>query len=157
MLVVIYAVNKNFFVNNICFVLIFTFFAVISNVCHKFSHMRDCERNKVITFFQKTGILCSHEHHRIHHKLSNEKYCVITEYNNYILDNINFWRILENIIYFITSIKPNRKPAYDDYYEIHNYMHDNAKLECPKTPTNEDLLILQKKLDKYKNCNNLKF
>jgi len=134
----------------------FIFFITISNLIHKYSHMRDCERNGFITFLQKTGILCSSEHHKLHHKLISEKYCVITEYNNYILDNIYFWRILENIIYYITSIKPNRKPSYDDYNEIHNYMHNNAKLECPQKPTKEDINILHQNLKRYKNCINLK-
>ena len=40
---------------------------------------------------------------------------------------------------------------YDDYYEIHNYMHENAKLECPDTPTKLQVDELIHKLQKYKN------
>lgn len=124
--------NKTLIEKYFYLIISFLFFIIIANLLHKYSHMRDCERNGFITFLQNTGILCSHEHHKTHHIKSNEKYCVISEYNNYILDNIYFWRILENIIYYTTLIKPNRKPSYNDYYEIYNYMHENAKLECPK-------------------------
>ena len=83
-----------------------------------------------------------------------EKYCVVTEYNNYVLDRIYFWRILENIVYIFTGITPSRKMAYDDYCEIHNHMHQNAKLECPDKPTKEDVEELKRKLKNYKKCEN---
>jgi len=145
-----YRINRNY----IYFIISFLFFISISNVIHRFSHMRDCEKNNFIILLQKSGILCSSEHHKIHHEGSNQKYCVISEYNNYILDNIYFWRILEYVIYQLTSIKPDRKPGYDDYYKIHNYMHENAKLPCPKKPSKEDLELLKYKLKNYMNCSN---
>ena len=55
--------------------------------------MRDCEKSNIFKYLQKTGIICSSEHHKKHHVDATEKYCVITEYNNYILDSIGFWRI----------------------------------------------------------------
>ena len=116
--------------------------------------MRDCETNIMVKFFQKTGILCSHEHHKLHHTQTNEKYCVISEYSNYILDNIYFWRILEFLIFSITGIKPNRKSPYDSYISIHNHMHANAKLTCPDKPTREDVDELILKLKSFKNCKN---
>ena len=152
MLVVIYAVNKNFFVNNICFVLIFTFFAVISNVCHRFSHMRDCENSQTVIFLQKIGILSSHTYHSVHHETSLTRYCPISVYNNYILDSIYFWRILECIVFLLTGITPSRN-QYNKYKSIHNHMHENAKLECPKKPTKEDIDELKLLLEKYRKCN----
>ena len=126
----------------------------MSNIIHRYSHMRDCENNFFVIFLQKTGILCSHNHHSMHHRLKNQKYCVISEYNNYILDSIYFWRILENIIYLFTNIKPNRKGSFDDYSTIHNHMHENLKLECPDKPTKQDVEELIIKLREYKKCNN---
>ena len=114
--------------------------------------MRHCELNPVLTTLQYTGIFCSHVHHSSHHSNPTQKYCVMSEYNNYILDNIYFWRAIEYIIYLITNIKPSRKSAYDSYSPIHNYMHENAKLKCPDKPTREDVDILIQKLDDYKNC-----
>jgi hypothetical protein len=115
--------------------------------------MRPCELNPFILSIQNTGLLCSHEHHRIHHITSKEKYCVICEYNNYILDYINFWRFLEYIIYISTGVKPSKKIAYNDFYEIQNHLHENAKLPCPKKPTKEDIIYLNNELIKYKKCN----
>ncbi len=128
----------------------FFIFSSIANILHKYSHMRDCEKNIILKIIQNTGILCSHDHHEIHHLNGLEKYCVISEYNNYILDNINFWRYLEYIIFIFTGIKPDRKLTYDNYKIIHNYMHYNAKKKCPDTPSREDVEILIDKLHKYK-------
>lgn len=128
-------------------------FSTISNYIHKLSHLRDCEKNCIIHVIQKMGLFCSHEHHKLHHENAKEKYCVITEYNNYILDKINFWRCLEYVIYICTSIKPKRKMAYSDYAEIQTYLHENAKLECPDTPTKTEVENLFVILDKYKKCN----
>jgi hypothetical protein len=68
------------------------------------------------------------------------------------LDNIYFWRFLESIVCVTTGIVPNRKQAYDDYYEIHNHMHKNAKLICPDKPTLKDVEDLKAALRKYKKC-----
>jgi hypothetical protein len=114
--------------------------------------MRDCENNEIIKFLQKCGILCSHQHHLLHHINISEKYCVISEYNNYLLDSIYFWRVLEYIIYLFTNIKPDRKQSYDDYRQIHNHLHENAKLECPDKPTIEDVEELIEKLKEFKKC-----
>ena len=127
-------------------------FSATSNITHSIVHKRDCENNWFIIFLQKCGILCSHEHHSRHHTLSYEKYCVILQINNYILDTILFWRGLEYIIYLITNKKAIQKPTYDEYSSIHNHMHANAKLKCPDKPTKEDVDELFKKLDEYKKC-----
>ncbi len=130
----------------------FLFWSCTINLFHRFSHMRECENHFVINYLQKTGILCSHEHHSAHHKTVDSKYCVLSEYTNYLLDSIHFWRVLEYMVFVLTNIKPDRKPDYEDYSEIHNYMHENAKLECPDRPTVEDINILKKKLKDYKKC-----
>ena len=155
-LFMVYLLNKSIFNNNVYLIVSFAFFCIMSNVIHRFSHMRECENNGFINFLQKTGIFCSHHHHSLHHTNINEKYCVITEYNNYILDSIHFWRGLEHMIFLFTNIKPNRKQSYDDYYPIHNHMHENAKLKCPDTPTKKDVDELIHNLKVYKNCNNTK-
>jgi hypothetical protein len=153
-LLLIYFLNKKLFLKYIYFFISLGFFGGMANLIHRFSHMRDCENNSFIRFLQKTGLLCSHEHHSLHHNLVNQKYCVITEYNNYVLDSIHFWSGLENVIYFFTNIKPNRKLSYNEYYKIHTHMHTNAKLECPDTPNKQDVQELMEKLKQYNNCNN---
>ena len=154
LLLIIYAINKNFFINNIYFILLVAFFCVISNICHKFSHMRDCENSQFVIFLQKTGILASHKFHSVHHQTSLTRYCPVSVYNNYILDFIYFWRILEYIIFLLTGITPSRN-EYDKYKAIHNHMHENTKLECPKKPTKEDIDELKLILKKYRTCNTM--
>ena len=146
--IILYVINKNIF-KYTYFIFSLGIFSIISNIIHRFSHMRDCETNIIIKFLHKTGVLCSHSHHLLHHKRITEKYCVVSEYNNYVLDSIYFWRILENIIYLLTGISPSRK---NDYFSIHNYMHENAKLICPDTPTKKDIVVLIQKLKDYKKC-----
>ena len=149
----IICILNNKILNYPYFIICFGFFCIISNLLHRFSHMRDCENNSIITSLQKLGILCSHSHHSQHHNSVGEKYCIIMEYSNYVLDSLYFWRILEIIILLLTGIKPHRKKSYDSY-PIQNHMHENAKLICPDTPTKEDIKELERKLKIYKNCKN---
>ena len=141
-LLILYLVFRKSFFKYPFFMASFIFWGSTVNLFHRFSHMRECENHFIITYLQKTGILCSHKHHSMHHQTVDSKYCVLSEYTNYLLDSIHFWRVLEYIVFVFTNIKPDRKPAYDDYAEIHNYMHENAKLECPDRPTLQDIEIL---------------
>jgi len=151
-LLIIYVFNKNILKQYPYFFITFSLFFLTSNIIHKFSHMRDCEKSELFKYINKTGLLCSHKHHETHHIDATEKYCVISEYNNYILDSIGFWRGLEYIIYITTGVAPNRKQPYQDYEEIFNYLHENAKLECPDVPTKKDIEILEANLRAYKKC-----
>jgi hypothetical protein len=151
-LIILYLTNKTVLFEYQYFFITFSFFCIFSNVIHRFSHMRKCEKNSLLKILHKTGILCSSEQHKEHHHLSNEKYCVITEFNNYYLDKINFWRGLEHGIYLFTGVKPNRKGKYSDYEKIHNHMHENGKLECPINPTMKDVEELKNKLQSFKEC-----
>jgi len=153
-LLILYLVFRKSIFKYPFFLASFLFWSCTINVFHRFSHMRECENHFIITSLQKTGLLCSHEHHSVHHKTVDSKYCVLSEYTNHLLDSIYFWRILESIIFICTGIKPDRKPPYDDYAEIQNYMHENAKLECPDRPTVKDIDILKIKLKEYKKCKN---
>jgi ubiquitin-conjugating enzyme E2 variant len=136
----------------IYFYAVFFFFSTISNVIHRYSHMRDCELPFLMKLLQKCGIFCSNEFHSVHHEYPTQRYCVNFEYTNYLLEYIHFWRILEYIIFLITGISPHRKQGYNEYKDIHNELHENAKKECPDKPTREDVETLHKKLDSYKNC-----
>lgn len=152
LLCILYLFTPSILVKYPYFIATTFFFSIIANIIHRFSHMRDCENNVCVKMLQKCGIFCSHSHHSLHHTLIKEKYCVITEYNNYILDTILFWRGLEYIIYLTTGLSPTRKQSYDDYVSIQNHMHENAKIECPDKPTSEDIKELHEKLKEYKKC-----
>lgn len=134
------------------FFITFFVFACIGNLFHRFTHHRECESHYIILQLQKLGIICSHEHHRVHHATRPDgRYCVIFPINNYILDNIYFWRILE-VIVGMFGLKPDRKSVYKDYESIHNYMHEDSKKKCPKHPTVKDVDILSKKLENFMKC-----
>jgi len=150
-LLILYLLNKSLF-KYVYLIASFAFFSITSNLIHRLSHMRECENLRVITFLQNLGILSSHKTHQVHHLESKSKYCPISEYNNYILDYIQFWRALEHIIFIVTGIQPNKKHGYNEYREIQNHMHENAKLDCPDKPTKEDIIELKSILKRYKNC-----
>lgn len=153
---IIFVINKSILFKYSYLFISFFLFASFANALHKHSHMRECENPYIITLLQKTGVLCSHNHHSLHHEHVDTKYCVISEYTNYVLDTVYFWRVVEYIIFIITGIEPNRKPKYDDYHSIHNYMHENAKLECPDKPNKKDIEILKDILREYKKCKSQK-
>jgi ubiquitin-conjugating enzyme E2 variant len=153
-LIVFYLILFTFFSKSLSrypfFYVSFFIFGLLSNIIHKWSHMRECELPKIIIFLQDIGIFCSHKIHKKHHSENNgTNYCVIFSYSNYILDNIGFWRIVENIVYYTTGVKPNRKGLFDDYKEIHTYLHENVKIDCPKAPTKDEINMLNKLLDNF--------
>ena len=148
---IIFLINKKF-VNTYKYFFISLFiFGSLSNLFHRFSHMRDCENISVVRFFQKTGLLIPHEFHSIHHEKANQKYCVISVYPNYVLDYLNFWEILENII-LLFGINPKPMNHYEVYSSIHDHRHFNSKIECPDKPTKKDIIELKEKLKIFKNC-----
>lgn len=149
----LFIANPNIFYKYYIFFLSFFVFTVSANIFHRFSHMRECENTTIINVLQKSGILCSHYHHSQHHTKGTEKYCVLSEYTNLVLDTIGFWTWMEYNMYFITGILPKRKQVYNEYYPIHTHLHINSKLECPDTPTRKDVDELVQKLRVYKQCN----
>lgn len=125
-------------------------FILFSNVLHRWSHMRECELPKIIYFLQEKGILLGHKIHKIHHSQDNDNaYCVNSVYLNYILDNIGFWRAIENIIYYTTGVKASRKGSFDNYKDIYTDLHENTKMDCPKVPTRDEINMLINLLDNF--------
>ena len=147
----LFLINKKMFVKYLYLLSTFYIFNVMGPIIHRFCHYRDCENNYVIKVLQSIGIICTHEHHKLHHLTSDKHYCVITPYSNYLFDGIHLWRSLEYIIYQLTNIKPSKKISYDKYKSIHTELHKN-KLACPPVATKEELHQLKIKLDEYKKC-----
>lgn len=80
------------------------FFLALANGVHWFSHRRKV--NPMIKAFQRIGFFASFDHHKAHHARENllidradasEKYCVMTDWVNTVLDRIQFFRFLEAI------------------------------------------------------------
>lgn len=149
---IFFAINYKFVLRHVPFFVSLFIFTSLSNVFHRFSHMRDCELPNIIRFLQKF-IIVSHEHHAIHHaKSPDTKYCVIMPYNNYWLDNLQLWRMLESVIYIAFGVKASRKKKYSDYSVIHNEIHENNKKECPRRPTDKDIKALESNLENMYQC-----
>lgn len=121
-------------------------FLLFSNIIHKFSHMRNCEKNRIIRLLQKLGIFCSSEDHKLHHIYPNTKYCVNTKFLNPILDNIGFWRLLEFIV-SLFGIKVDRKNGYGYFKSTH--IHDwTEKEKCPRVINKKEKVFLINTLSK---------
>lgn len=75
----------------------FGFFVLaFSNEIHNNTHRRP---GKFVRILQDTGLLQSTAHHAGHHRGQHaERYCVVTNFLNPILDGIRFWRVLEYIV-----------------------------------------------------------
>lgn len=92
----------------------------LNDVIHKYSHMFDHERPNWATFFQKIYFFQSHDEHHLHHIVPHEiNYCPITPYVNVVLEKINFWKKMENLIYKCTGVEP--RISTNDFVEDSNY------------------------------------
>jgi len=130
-------------------------FGTLSNLFHKWSHMRDCELNPVLQFLQNINIISGHKHHSKHHNENVDSlYAVIFPITNIFLDNLNIFRILEKCIELCFNILPTRKGSYDSYINngMNTYMHDNTKKNCPDVITESEKQILVNNLDVFYKC-----
>jgi plasmanylethanolamine desaturase len=67
-----------------------------ANQFHKWTHSAERERGKFVTFLQRLRILQTPRHHSKHHQgEKNSYYCVVTNFLNPILEELNFWRGIE--------------------------------------------------------------
>lgn len=93
-----------FYFNSI-FILTLFFIISVNDIIHKYSHLQS--QPYLIKLLQDFKIIQSYNEHHIHHIFPHiTNYCPITPYLNIILEYINFWRILENIIFILFKIKP---------------------------------------------------
>jgi len=79
-------------------------FASQGNEVHGWSHQK-C--NRYVRGLQLLGILCSPEHHAVHHeKPFDRNYCVLSDCMNPVLSAVRFWDILESLVYSLTGFRP---------------------------------------------------
>lgn len=85
----------------------FTIFGGLTNELHKWSHSRS--KNPVVTFMQRNGLILPPHHHNQHHKNQHDDaYCITTGWCNPFLDKINFWRMLEAAITYVSGVPPRK-------------------------------------------------
>lgn len=112
------------------FVLFFTFWILLTNQFHKWSHEEG--QSKIVSFFQSCGVILSVDNHLRHHKDAHDQYYFITSgcLNN-IFKRKQFF-LIENLISKVTGLKPRED---DTYYlsEINTVEKANIPRSNPET------------------------
>jgi hypothetical protein len=139
---------KDFFKKNFISIIVCLFIISISNLIHRFSHLRIQELNPILYFLQKNNIIISNDEHRIHHAENPYiKFGVINKYTNYIYDYFMIWNKFEKLFYLLFGIKPTKKGKVSDYYNLYDEkLKKNMNLKIPKILTKEELLYYKNKL-----------
>lgn len=79
-------------------------FASQANELHACTHRGGNPR--LIKMLQETGVLQNARHHARHHiSPYSTHFCVMSSWLNPLFDTINFWRILEGIVYILTGAR----------------------------------------------------
>jgi len=86
-------------------VLLFVAIGVNANEIHKWNHLPERKRSKLVVALQKLRLLQTPQHHGRHHAASKDThYCVITNMVNPVLEAVRFWRSLERAIGFLFDV-----------------------------------------------------
>ena len=84
---------------------LFVLLSVNANEIHKWSHRSRAENGPIIAALQDWHILQTPRHHGLHHSdPKNTYYCPITNFVNPLLERVNFWTRLEQVIEHITGV-----------------------------------------------------
>lgn len=90
---------------------VFVVLSVNANQMHKWAHRNPRENPVVVTWLQRLHLLQNPRHHGKHHGGDkNSHYCVVTNFLNPLLEEVNFWRRLEQAVEWVTGRTP--KPPY---------------------------------------------
>lgn len=87
----------------------------LSNLVHKWAHMRDCELGPVVLWLQRAGVLCGHGYHARHHQQPDRFYGVVFPAVDRVLDAARVFRGLEAAVLAATGVPTSRKPPYSVY------------------------------------------
>jgi plasmanylethanolamine desaturase len=75
---------------------VFALFAANANQIHKWAHSAPHENGRIVTYLQKLKLLQTQRHHGKHHQGKKDSYyCSITNFLNPILEELEFWSLLE--------------------------------------------------------------
>jgi hypothetical protein len=78
------------------------------NEVHAMAHQTIQNTPKWVLSLQKLGVLQSKKHHNLHHcRPFENRYCILTNYLNPVLDKIGFFRFLEYLILVVFRTSPN--------------------------------------------------
>ena len=83
-----------------------------ANQVHSWAHRTEQENGKVIRILQRIGIIQSRRHHGLHHKSPYmERYCILTNALNPVLDRLGVWRKTERVLEHLFGIRVLRGSA----------------------------------------------
>ena len=87
--------------------LLFIALSVNANQMHKWAHRNPRENPTFVTWLQRAHLLQSPRHHGRHHGGNRDShYCVVTNFLNPLLEEVNFWRRLEELVVRVTGWTP---------------------------------------------------
>lgn len=97
-----------------------TFFTVMSQQFHAWSHMKGSELHPAVIAMQDAGLLISRKAHGAHHKAPFEgNYCIVSGFWNPILDaegaDSGSFRRTERLVHTLTGVEPRcwHEPKYE--------------------------------------------
>ena len=90
-------------------------FALVSanaNQIHKWAHSAPHENGRVVTWLQKFKLLQTQRHHAKHHSgKKDSRYCSVTNFLNPILEELDFWKLLERVNLRILGLQRRSDPT----------------------------------------------
>jgi plasmanylethanolamine desaturase len=88
---------------------VFALVAANANQIHKWAHSAPHENGRFVTFLQRFKLLQTQRHHGKHHQgKRNSYYCSVTNFLNPILEELEFWSLMERFNEQVFGLK--RKP-----------------------------------------------
>ncbi|KAJ1489602.1 Kua-ubiquitin conjugating enzyme hybrid localization domain-containing protein [Baffinella frigidus] len=79
-------------------------FINLSQELHKWSHQSPAQSAGWINFLQENQLIVSRKTHLLHHRAPFDgNYCIVSGHCNAPLDNIGFFRALEQVVYKVTG------------------------------------------------------
>ncbi len=127
------------------------FITSISNLVHRYLHLRECEKSDFYKFLQKY-IISDSEQHKIHHKESDKNYGVYFNFTNDLVSYLGIFTLLETLLESIGIHKKPRK-RYDFYEKGQTVFHEKSKYDCPEVLSLDEIEIVKKDLKKFFNNN----
>jgi plasmanylethanolamine desaturase len=87
--------------------LLFVVVSANANQLHKWAHRNPRENPALVTWLQRMHLLQSPRHHGRHHRGDKDShYCVVTNFLNPLLEEVDFWRRLERVVMRLTGRAP---------------------------------------------------